>query len=305
MCDVITIPYGTVLQDDTYGKVACMRRAGVGRFVTNSIVTGAFALFCAAHSQAATVSAGTLHAWDEAVHHAKAELARQACSPDRFLWVDRQLNRSKMPDSGVTLSIYSPHGGGLAVPSGLIHHWIGTVFIANVRLFDAVTVLQDYGSYAEIYQPGVVESKLLNRAGEEFTYRLKFVQTGFGVKAGLVGDFRSKYFLLNSRTGYSVTEATDLVELQDSSGAVEQSLPMNKAHGYIEKVFTIVRYRESEGGVYVEVDTLTLSRGVPATVRWLIAPMIQRFSRHTMAATLESLRDRVGSTRKVESASAR
>jgi hypothetical protein len=86
---------------------------------------------------------------------------------------------------------------------------------------------------------------------------------------------------------------------------VEQPLPMNKAHGYIEKVFTIVRYRESESGVYVEVDTLPLSRGVPATVRWLIAPMIERFSRHTMAVTLESLRNKVESTGKLESASAR
>jgi hypothetical protein len=282
-----------------------MRGKAIARFATNSIMTGAFALLFAGRSEAASVSAGTLRAWDEAVHHAKAELARQACNPDRFLWVDRQLNRSKMPEPGVTLSIYSAHGGGLAVPSGLIHHWIGTVFIPNVRLFDAVAVLQDYDSYAEIYQPGVVESKLLNRTGEQFKYRLKFVQKGFGVKAGLVGEFRSMYFLLNSRTGYSVTEATDLVELQDAAGTVEQPLPMNKAHGYIEKVFTIVRYRESESGVYVEVDTLTLSRGVPATVRWLIAPMIERFSRHTMAVTLESLRNKVESTGKLESASAR
>jgi hypothetical protein len=283
-----------------------MHGTAIGRFVRNSIMTGAFALLLAGRSEGASVSAGTLDAWDEAVHHAKAELARQASNPDRFLRIDKQqLNRSKTPEPGVTLSIYSPHGGGLAVPSGLIHHWIGTVFIPNVRLLDAVAVLQDYDSYSEIYQPGVVESKLLNRTGQEFKYRLKFVQKGFGVEAGLLGEFRSMYFLLNSRTGYSLTEATDLVELQDVAGAVEQPLPMSKAHGYIEKVFTIVRYRESETGVYVEVDTLTLSRGVPATVRWLIAPIIQRFSRRTMAATLESLRDRVGSTRKVESASAR
>jgi hypothetical protein len=276
-----------------------------GRFVANSMAMGAFTLLLAGRSGAATVTAGTLRAWDQAVHQAKAELALQESNSQGFLWIDRQPERLEKAQHGGILSIYSPHGGGLAVPSGLVHHWIGTVFIPNVRLFDAVTVLQDYDSYAEIYQPGVIDSKLLGRTGEEFKYRLKFVQKGFGVKAGLLGEFRSTYFRLNRSTGYSVTEATDLVELQDAGGPAEQRLPMSAARGYVKRVFTIVRYRESQGGVYLEVDTLTLSRGVPVSIRWLIAPLVQRFSRQTMADTLERVRDKVGTTRAVESASAR
>jgi hypothetical protein len=274
-----------------------------GRFVANSVAMGAFALLLAGRSGGATVTAGTLRAWDQAVHQAKVELALQTSNPDGFLSIDRQPERFEKAQRGGILSIYSPHGGGLAVPSGLIHHWIGTVFIPNVRLLDAVTVLQDYDSYAEIYQPGVIDSKLLSRTGGEFKYRLKFVQKGFGVKAGLLGEFRSTYFRLNRSTGYSVTEATDLIELQDAGGPAEQRLPLSAARGYVERVFTIVRYRESQGGVYLEVDTLTLSRGVPVSIRWLIAPLIQRFSRQTMADTLERVRDKVGTTRAVESAS--
>lgn len=279
-----------------------MRQTGS---IANSIAIGAIALFLAGSSPAATVTAGTLHAWDRAVRQARTELAGQASSPDCFLWIDRQPGRLERARLGGAAWIYSPHGGGLAVPSGLIHHWIGTVFIPNVRLFDAVSVLQDYDSYAQIYQPGVISSKLLSRTGEEFKYRLKFVQKGFGVKAGLLGEFRSTYFRIDARTGYSVTEATDLVELQDAGGEAEQRLSMSAARGYVERVFTIVRYRETERGVYAEVDTRTLSRGIPVAVRWLIAPIIERFSRQTMADTLERLRDKVTATREIESASTR
>ena len=39
---------------------------------------------------------------------------------------------------------------------------------------------------------------------------------------------------------------------------------MSAAREYVERIFAIMRYRQSEGGVYLEVDSLTLSRGVPA-----------------------------------------
>ncbi|MBV8865903.1 MAG: hypothetical protein JO210_10960, partial [Acidobacteriaceae bacterium] len=76
----------------------------------------------------------------------------------------------------------------------------------------------------------------------------------------------------------------------------ERMIPFGASHGYVEKVFTIVRYREAGRGVYVEIETLTLSRGVPGPVRWMISPAIQRFSRQTMAGTLESVRDKVRAT---------
>ncbi len=191
----------------------------------------------------------------------------------------------------------------VVVPSGLIHHWMGMVFIPNARAFDLLAVLQDYDSYAELYKPAVVRSTLLNRAPGEFNYKLKFMQKGFGVKAGLLGEFRTTYSRLDSGTGYSVTEATQLVELRNPESSDEQPLPSDASRGYVEKVFTIVKYRESGSGVLVELESLTLSRGVPASVRWLIAPIVQRFSRQVMTDTLQRLSDKVQASQAFESAS--
>jgi len=193
----------------------------------------------------------------------------------------------------------------LAVPSGLIHHWTGSVFIPNVQAADVLSVLQGYESYADVYKPAVIESKLLSHTADAFNYRLKFVQKGFGIKAGLMADLRTTYYRPTPESGYSITEATQVFELQNPGTPEEKILPASATHGYVQRVLTIVRYQQSQGGVSVEVETLTLSRGVPGSVRWLIAPLVERFSRQTMATTLERLRDRVLDTRSFASAATR
>jgi hypothetical protein len=47
------------------------------------------------------------------------------------------------------------------MPSGLIHDWVGAVFIPNVTLKDALQVVRDYARYKESCQPTVVDSKVI------------------------------------------------------------------------------------------------------------------------------------------------
>ena len=153
------------------------------------------------HSHAATVTANTITAWEKYVQQSKAELTCQSCNPDHFLSAHGRPAKTERVRSGENLTAPSAQGEMIAVPSGLIHHWMGVVYVPNVRIFDVLTVLQDYDSYAEVYNPGVIHSKLLSRRPNEFSYRLKFVQKGFGIKAGLLGEFRTTYFQLNEHAG--------------------------------------------------------------------------------------------------------
>lgn len=260
-------------------------------------------LLFAFYSDAAVVTSRTLTVWEEYVQQAKTDLIRHSCDPNHFLFINQQPAEHAPVSFSETFALPSAQGAMIAVPSGLIHHWTGTVFISNARALDLLAVLQDYNSYAEFYKPAVVASKLLSHTPVEYNYQLKFMQKGFGVKAGLLGEFRTTYTQLTSGTGYSVTEATSLIELRNPEGHDEQSLSPEASHGYVERVFTIVKYRESIDGVWIELETLTLSRGVPASVRWLIAPVVQRFSRQVTIDTLQRLKDKVQESQAFERAS--
>ncbi len=256
-------------------------------------------------ADAAKVTAEALDAWDAQVHGAEAQLAKDLARPDHFLWLDREAGRIDAVRAGNVVAAHAAGSGMISVPSGLIHHWIGAVFIPDARALDALAALQDYDSYAGTFNPAVIDSKLLERGSNAFTYRLKFQQKGFGVKAGMLGEFRSRYFRVNPKAGYSITEATRVIELDHVGTAAERALTPDEARGYVERMFTIVRYRECEDGLYVETESLTLSRDIPAGMHWLVNPAIQHFSRSVITGTLDRLRERVEETRGIESAARR
>ena len=273
-----------------------MGTPGNNRLFASGIAIAGLVLLFPQNSQSATVTVATNAVWNERVQQSKAELAQEIANPEAFLSINIADTSKDQIASIDDLAQRSPQGSMVAIPSGLIHHWKGAVLIRDARSSDVVTALQDYNSYTDIFRPAVIDSKLLSRTQDEFRYRLKMVQKGFGVKAGLLGVFRSNYYQLSASEGYSITEAIELDELENAGASDERMIPFGASHGYVEKVFTIVRYREAGRGVYVEIETLTLSRGVPGPVRWMISPAIQRFSRQTMAGTLESVRDKVRAT---------
>ena len=51
------------------------------------------------------------------------------------------------------------HGKPIVCPGGMIHHWVGVVFIPGARLDSVLGVLQDYDHQSTIYSPDVERSK--------------------------------------------------------------------------------------------------------------------------------------------------
>jgi hypothetical protein len=250
--------------------------------------------------EAATIKSQALATWDQRIAESETKVLAERSDPARFVSTAHgKVARAELVNAAEAPTIW---GGISPVPSGLIHHWTGVVFIRDTHARDLVRALQDYDAYSDIFKPAVVESKLVGQTGNSFRYRLKFVEKGFHVKAGLAGDFRTDYFRLDDETGYTITEAERLVELQNPATANEKELFFDASHGYVERMFTIVRYHETAGGLSVELESIVLSRDIPAAVRWMVAPLVERFSRQTLSSTIKSLTEAVEGSRALESA---
>ena len=65
-------------------------------------------------------------------------------------------------------------GKPIDVPDGLIHHWLGTVFVPGANLSQALRLMQDYDRHAEIFRPAIARSKLVSRDGDTFRVDLRF-----------------------------------------------------------------------------------------------------------------------------------
>jgi hypothetical protein len=87
--------------------------------------------------------------------------AAEARSATPFLWLDsrpaaerrRLLGDLRNGELVIERLRARPGGRDLEVPDGMIHHWIGTVFIPKATAAMAVRLLQDYDHHATIYAP--------------------------------------------------------------------------------------------------------------------------------------------------------
>ncbi|MHB1794466.1 MAG: SRPBCC family protein [Acidobacteriaceae bacterium] len=181
-------------------------------------------------------------------------------------------------------------GSPMKVPGGLIHDWVGVVFIPNVSLAQTLAVAQNYDDYQSIYWPEVRRSRLVQRSGDNFKVFLQFYKKSL-VTVVVNVDFDIDYKRLGADRVVSDSHSTRIAEVEDAGQADERELPVDGGHGYLWRLDSYWRLEEKDGGVYVQLESIGLSRGVPAVFAWLVNPLLR-------SVPHGALTDMLGATRR-------
>jgi len=209
-----------------------------------------------------------------------------------FLWADQSPERLQRVRGGEILVSYVGQQNPKPVPSGLIHDWIGAAFIPDARIEDVLSSVRDYGNYKVYYKPAVVDSRLLGSDGPCGKYSMRVVNQEVIAQAALDMEYETCYFKIDERRWYSITRTTRVQEIQRYGQPNEQELLPNQGSGYIWGLYSIARFEQRDGGTYVEVEAIALSRDIPIAVRWLVNPIVRRVSRNSMLSSLQQTRRR-------------
>jgi len=268
-----------------------MTRATVGR--TALLITVA----CAAGSvvvRAADLQQKTIAAFDRYVQLTERRLSE---SQEPFLYVEAQ----SAPQRQKTLE--SLRGGALVieplvtrdgkreidVDEGMIHHWVGTVFARGATLASAVALLQDYNRHKDIYKPNVADSRVLTRDGDHFTVRLRFFMKK-GLTVVVNSDHDAQFKRVGAERASSAIRSTRIAEVEDPGTPKEHELPVGHDGGYLWRLNSYWRFLERDGGVYIQCESITLTRGIPTGFGWLVKPFVTSIPRETLTFTLETTR---------------
>src|SRR5690242_15949855 len=101
----------------------------------------------------------TAKAWQQYVQAADGRTQTQPDAGKPFMWVDQSAERRARAQRGEVV-VEPVAGRGLQeAPDGLIHDWIGAIFIPNATAESVLAVLDDYDRYCEIYKPVVTDSR--------------------------------------------------------------------------------------------------------------------------------------------------
>ena len=114
-------------------------------------------------------------------------------------------------------------------------------------------------------------------------------------KSALDSVYKSSQVRVDDVRRYTVAQTTRIQEIAEYGSTSQHLLPEGEGTGVIWRLFSATRYEERDGGVYIEIEAIALSRDVPASLRWLVDPIIRRVARASLTTTLEETRDAVHS----------
>lgn len=244
-------------------------------------------------ASAAELKEETARAWGDYMQTVTMLMQKRSTSDGPFLWGDEAADRTDQLRAGNIVVAPIDQEVPKRVPSGLIHHWIGAVFMPKITVDDVLSVTRNYERYSEYFRPVVLDAKPICRTVSQDRFFLLLMNRSVLRKTALEGEYQTRYFQLSTERSYSISYATHIQEIENYGQPAERKFPDGAGSGYIWRIASFTRLEQREGGVYMEVEAIVLSRDIPAAFRWFVAPIVRRVSRNSLLISLQQTKDAV------------
>jgi len=233
------------------------------------------------------LKSSTLEAFDAYIREAEAGMEATLDGSGVFLWSDGSADRAQQVREGQIATQCWSGKEPVKVPDGLIHDWIGAVFAPGATVKEAVALVQDYDNHKNIYQPEVINSKLLDRHDNDFHVYLRLLKKKI-ITVVVDTDHDVHYSRLDSTRWYLRSYTTRIAEVEDPGKPNEKVLPPDTGYGFLWRLDSYWRFQERDGGVYVECRAISLTRDVPMGLGWIIEPIVRKLPRESLSNTLRA-----------------
>lgn len=240
----------------------------------------------------------TAEGFSRYVARTEARIARQMSQPARILYIDglasapREETLKSLKSGQVfmqRLETRDDSGGLMRAPGGLIHHWVGDVFIPGASVDQVLDMVQDYDHHQEVYRPDVVRSKLLAKNGSDYKVELRFRKKKV-VTVTLNTEHEVHYTELDPTRWYSRSVSTRIAEVENAGKPDEHEKPVGHDGGFLWRINSYWRFVGRDGGVYVECESVSLTRDIPPGLSWLIKGLVAGVTKDSLQHTLQSTR---------------
>jgi hypothetical protein len=255
------------------------------------------AMLLAASCLASELQQATIEAFNHYVEVAEQQMQSSLREDGPFLWIDfrpkakRDALYAQLRAGQFVIRQLNTEDDGreVDIPEGMVHHWVALAFIPGATLKTAEAVLGDYDDYAKIYAPEVRRSRIYGRDADGFKIYLQLYKDS-PRRVSYNADFDVRRMKFGPDRIASSSISTRIAQLEDPSQPDGKEYPVGQDSGYLWRMNDYWRYEQKDGGVFMQVEAITLSRDVPAFLGWIVRPVIRKLARQTMAELLEANR---------------
>jgi hypothetical protein len=235
-------------------------------------------LLDAATLRAAQPTPANLSAFDLYAHAVEAQLAQQHQSP-AFLAVAPQ-SQSAL-HTGQVLLEHLPAPG---LDGAILHHWRATAFAPGATAADLDRLLRNFNAYPQHFAPEVTAAHILAATPDHLLATMRVRQHHI-LTVVMDTTYDITFATPGPRRGYSISRSTRSDELDNRT-----LRPLSPAdqHGFLWRQNTYWSFAERDGGLYLQIESLTLTRSVPTGLAWAVLPFVESIPRESLEFTLRS-----------------
>lgn len=251
-------------------------------------------------SFAAELKQATIDAFEGYVAATESRFTNQLRPNGSFLFVDglplkaSTHSHQRLQHGEILIEKVETRAGGqeLKVPDGIVHHWVGVIFIPGTTLAKTLPIVQDYARREQIFKPDVTASRVLWHHGSDYKIFLRLHQKRF-TTAVFNTEYEIHWGHVDAKRMYSNSYATRIAEVRDPNHPDYGELPIGKDHGYLWRLNTYWRFAEKDGGVYMQCEAVSLTRDIPAGIGWLLRPLVTAIPKQSLTRVLSQTRNTV------------
>ncbi|HEX4008033.1 MAG TPA: hypothetical protein VHX60_17805 [Acidobacteriaceae bacterium] len=262
-------------------KVVGMQRNRIPKFRSQAFLSGLLVCAAAHAAEPSPSAVATFNAYAEAV---EVRLARQHRSASGFLASAAYdpANEARLRRGDLIVEQLTPPSGA-ALPGALLHDWRGRAFAPGATPSDFVRLMRGIDAWPQVYAPQVLRAAVLAQDGDHLQAAMR-VRQRHVITVTMDSTYDITFGRLDAQRGFSLSRSTRIVEV-DASG---HALPASQEHGFLWRLNTYWSYEERDGGLYLQVESISLSRSIPTGLAWAVAPFIESVPRDSLEFTLRA-----------------
>jgi hypothetical protein len=273
-----------------------------GRYYIFSAL-GATLFFLAALNGSADVlnaelKPATIEAFDKYVKAAELRIDGELKSPGRFLYINGLPEKQRSATLAALkrgeifmerLKTTDQAGHEIKAPDAIIHQWMAAAFVPGVTLPQVLKLVQDYNRHQYIYKPEVIASKLVKVDGDDYKifYRLRKKKL---ITVTLETDHDVHYFNVDATHCHSRSRTTRIQEIEDADTPTQKLKPVGQDHGFLWRLHSYWRMEQKDGGVYVECESISLTRDIPTLAIPIVKPFVTDIPKESLQMIVRSMR---------------
>jgi len=233
----------------------------------------------------AELKPATVDAFEQCVRQAVERMnARKS-----FLWADESASRVEQILHGAVVVEPAAGHAQTAVADGIVHDWIGCIFLPGVPLDRTMALMRDYDHHKDFYRPEVMDSRIVEQRGDHYRVYMRLMKK-MVITVVLDTEHNVQYVPVDASRWRSSSLSTRVAELERPGKPGERELAPGTGQGFLWRLDSYWRFQERDGGSWVECEAISLTRDVPFGLGWLVKPIIQDLPRQSLENTLRETR---------------